>query len=291
MSRDDTFAADWLAMREPFDHDARAGGLAEALGRALPGERRVRLLDLGGGTGSNFRFMAPRLMGTQDWVVLDHDPLLIERIGAVTLAWAQEVGFPSSQHDEEVAVQGWRLTWRQRKLGTPAELLAVLDEAAADGVDAVVTSALLDLVGEPWLRALADWCAGQRVPLLAALTVDGRLSCDPMDPRDASVFGWFQEHQRADHGLGPQPGPDAAERLAAALEARGYRVRLARADWRLPSDEPEMLAQMIDGVAAAAAEMSPTPAAVEAWRLARRAEMDAGHLSMTVGHLDLLALP
>ena len=291
MSHEETFAPAWLALREPFDHDARAGGLTHALGRALPGERRVRLLDLGGGTGSNFRYTAPQLMGTQDWLVLDHDPVVLDQIAPVTLGWAREMGFEARHHEGEVAVGGWRLSWRQRDLSDPSLLEAALDEAAADGIDAVVTSALLDLVNEPWLRALAGWCAARRLPILAALTVDGRMDCAPTDPRDMSVFANFQAHQRADRGAGPQPGPDAAERLAAAMEARGYSVRLARADWRLPSDEPVILRQMVDGIASAAAEMTPTPAVTEAWRLARRAEIEAGNLTMTVGHLDLLGLP
>ena len=44
------FAADWLALREPFDHAARSVALARRLADRLP--RRPKLVDLGGGTGS-----------------------------------------------------------------------------------------------------------------------------------------------------------------------------------------------------------------------------------------------
>ena len=63
------FAADWLALREPFDHAARSVALARRLADRLPA--RPRLLDLGGGTGSLFRFLAPIIGRGQDWILLD----------------------------------------------------------------------------------------------------------------------------------------------------------------------------------------------------------------------------
>ncbi len=53
----DAFDAAWLALREPFDAAARSRALAEALIAHLPA--RPRLLDLGCGTGSLFRWLAP----------------------------------------------------------------------------------------------------------------------------------------------------------------------------------------------------------------------------------------
>ena len=63
------FDADWLALREPFDHAARSVALARRLADRIP--RRPRLLDLGAGTGSLFRFLAPIIGRGQDWIVID----------------------------------------------------------------------------------------------------------------------------------------------------------------------------------------------------------------------------
>ena len=52
------FSADWLTLREPADHRARNPALVEALARHLGG-RAVRVTDLGCGTGSNLRALAP----------------------------------------------------------------------------------------------------------------------------------------------------------------------------------------------------------------------------------------
>ena len=53
------FDLDWLDLREPHDAAARSEALAEALIARLPA--RPRLMDLGAGTGSLFRWLAPRI--------------------------------------------------------------------------------------------------------------------------------------------------------------------------------------------------------------------------------------
>ena len=54
------FDLEWLDLREPFDAFARNEALADALVAVLPA--RPRLLDLGAGTGSLLRWLAPRAL-------------------------------------------------------------------------------------------------------------------------------------------------------------------------------------------------------------------------------------
>jgi hypothetical protein len=161
-------------------------------------------------------------------------------------------------------------------------------------VDLVSTQALLDLVSKSWLLALADWLVAARLPLLAALTVDGRVHWAPKDPLDEGVMRCFRAHQEADRGFGPSPGPRAATMLALVLSQRGHRVTLARADWHIGPDSPEMLIEMLEGIAAAATEAADgetTAADIAQWGVRRTAAIAEGEVSLMVGHLDLLALP
>src|SRR5438045_9613778 len=66
--------ADWLALREPADADARAVELVEPVRRRLAGLDRPVIHDLGSGTGSMARWLAPRLSGPQHWGLYDRDP-------------------------------------------------------------------------------------------------------------------------------------------------------------------------------------------------------------------------
>lgn len=260
-----TFPLAWLSLREPFDHQARSEALTARFAEALPAS--PRLLDLGCGHGSSLRYLSPRLPRPQRWTLLDHDPAL--------LGWLAE----------QPAPDGAEVTLQQQ------DISAGLEAVDLSAIDGVVTSALLDLVSRPWLAELARRCADAALPLLAVLTVDGRVSMTPEDPDDADVLRWFRAHQRTDRGFGPSPGHTAADVAAGLLEAAGMTVRVARADWHIPPEAGAMLAEMIAGIAHAAEECAPRPEAVRRWRGRRLAAARAGQVQMQVGHLDLLALP
>lgn len=275
----------WLRLREPFDHAARSERLARDLARFLRDEPRpVRLLELGCGLASGLRFLAPHLPTPQAWTLVDIDPELLEALPDTLVAWAETLDETLERAGSATLESPKRtIRWRVHDV---RDLNRLIEPA-----DAVVTQALLDLVSHDWLEAFAGWLAARAVPLLAALTVDGRVTWTPEDPRDGSVQAAFRAHQLTDRGFGSSPGPKAAEDLAALLRARGFEVQLARADWRIGPEHTGMLAEMVHGTAEAAAEMHPHPATVAAWRTDRLAAAKAGDLALTVGHLDLLALP
>ncbi len=261
------FPEQWLHLREPFDHAARSVELPGALLPALAATRPLKVVELGAGLGSGMRFLAPRLPGPQHWTLIDHDHDLLSAVGEP----------PAPDIIVETLVRD-------------LEDLSTLDLP----VDLVSTQALLDLVSQEWLEALCGWVVRRRVPLLAALTVDGRVRWLPEDPRDAAVQAAFRAHQHTDRGFGPSPGPEAATVLAGLLSRSGYEVSLARADWEVGPDSRRMLEEMVAGTAHAAAEAAEgitSSETVAAWRSARMAEVAAGTLSLQVGHLDLLALP
>ena len=79
---------EWLVLREPADAAARSTELADRLARHVSGPLVIH--DLGGGSGSMGRWLAPRLPGPQHWVIHDRDPDLL----ALALA-APRTGSPS----------------------------------------------------------------------------------------------------------------------------------------------------------------------------------------------------
>ncbi len=68
--------AGWLHLREPADAEARSGELVDILRPHLP-SGPLQIHDLGGGTGSMARWLAPRLDGPQRWVLHDRDAELL----------------------------------------------------------------------------------------------------------------------------------------------------------------------------------------------------------------------
>jgi SAM-dependent methyltransferase len=262
----ETFSADWLALRESVDHRSRPGGLIDPLARWLRERGTARVVDLGSGTGSNLRYLAPRLGGTQEWRLVDHDAELLARAGSR-------------------GVQG------VANLTTVRGDLAREGIAEVGGADLVTASALLDLVSQAWLARLVKACAAARCAALFALSCDGVIEWDAPDPDDALVVEAVRAHQRRDKGMGPALGPAAGAAAERAFKAAGFRTEVAASAWVLGRADRAHVRQLIAGWADAAAEQRPQDEErVRAWEERRRTGLERP-FRLTVGHLDVLALP
>jgi hypothetical protein len=154
----------------------------------------------------------------------------------------------------------------------------------------VTASALLDLVSERWMLAIAARCREAGAAALFALSYDGRIECSPADEADELVRRLVNDHQRRDKGFGPALGPTATDCAERAFIALGYRVQRDRSDWALQADAPQLQRELIDGWAHAAIEMAPvSAAAIDAWRARRLSHVANGRSDLRVGHEDLAA--
>jgi hypothetical protein len=273
------FAADWLAQREPFDHAARSEALARRFAEYLPA--RPHLVDLAGGTGSMFRFLAPIIGRGQDWTLIDADAALLDDAFGRTAAWARRRGFAATAHADELLLSTPRGLWRLRT--ERRDLVAPASKVALQAADALVCTALLDLVSRTWLSRLL---AKRRVPFLAGLTVDGRDVWRPAHPYDALVRAAFRSDMRRDKGFGRALGIDALPALAGRITAS------APSDWRIPRSALAMQHALIDGTADAARRARPAhAAAITGWQEARLRQAMRGRLAITIGHRDILIMP
>jgi len=298
------FSAEWLALREPVDHAARSVAVTRAAIDALPRDEALRLLDLAAGTGSNYRYLTNYVAPTTS------DPRVRTGPARGSTPRASAITAPCVGADPRACPEpgrrvhlNWLLVDHDPALlaqapQTPGVQTRCMDLATLDGREifdgrALVTaSALLDLVSEPWLRALAARCAENGAAVLFALTYDGRIECSPEDPDDGWIVTLVNEHQRTEKGFGPALGPGAADCAERCFAAFGYRRHRARSDWALPPESRELQQQLIEGWAQAAKEIAPPhAAAIDGWRSRRLAHVAANRSRLIVGHQDFAAWP
>lgn len=275
------FSADWLALREAADHAARDAGLLGRLNRRLSGMAHITVVDLGAGTGSNLRAVAPRLCPAQAWRLVDHDPALLATARATLAAWADRA---------EPRDDGLALVKDGRHIAVSfveADLGKGLGDLC-EGADLVTAAALFDLVSPAWIEAAAKVLAEGEWPLYATLIYDGQERWSPADPRDDAMLAAFIAHQHGDKGFGPAAGPEAARLIEERLRPFGYEVETAASPWRLDATRHGALIEALAvGAAQAVGETGRVPAGeVERWREARR-----NAARVEIGHLDLLAWP
>jgi len=269
---EETFAPDWLALREPVDHRSRAADLVVPLAEWWESRPSRRVLDLGSGTGSNLRYLAPRLPGEQAWTLVDRDAALLERATHTVVAVRGVAGGD----------------------GGAECVVGELDREGLElvlGADLVTASALLDLVTHEWLERLVAACRAARSGALLALTWDGTMTWDDPDPDDALVAEAVRSHQLRDKGMGPALGPAGGPAAERAFRSAGYDTLLRPSPWRLGAADTSLARALIDGWGAAASEQRPDDAAlIQSWA-DRRTATTTLTPGLDVGHVDLLALP
>lgn len=247
-----SFDTAWLYLREPADHAARDAELLREFVKTLPTDRIPRITDLGSGTGSTHRAVAP-LVPKADWLLTDNDPALLAE---------------ARRRAPDVRVE-------------QIDLSDNLDGALAHESDAITASALIDLVSAEWLDTLVGLANGRT--LYIALTYDGREAWAPHHEADTAIFKAFEAHQRGDKGFGPSLGSQSIPYLQTALTEAGYAVRIASSAWKLKSSP--LMAALAEGIASAAAQAGVPPETTNQWLQARKTADFC-----EVGHIDLLAV-
>lgn len=264
----------WLDLRERADAEARALDLVEHLRPHLRPHRRGGPLvvhDLGCGTGSMGRWLAPRLGGVQHWVLHDWDADLLAR---------------AATDPPRAAAEGASVTVETRQGD-----VTTLDPGALAGASLVTSSALLDLMTAGELDRFVTLCASAGCPVLVTLSVVGRVELTPPEPFDELVTIAFNAHQRRTTQGRSLLGPDAVDLAVDCFGRLGAEVLVRESPWRLGGDQAELMVEWLEGWVGAACEQTPELAGPSADYLRRRgAEAGAGRLRVTVHHRDLLAL-
>jgi hypothetical protein len=265
-------SGEWLALREPADAAARSRDLAARLASTPPAGGRWTIHDLGGGTGSMGRWLAPLLPGPQLWVVHDRDADLLGPAAAASPGPAAD-GAP-------VSIEARRSDITALPVGEMA------------GASAITASALLDMLTAEELDSLVSACAVAGCPALLTLSVVGRVELTPPEPLDERIAAAFNDHQRRVTDRGALLGPDAFAYAVRRFDALGADVLVRPTPWRLGAEHAGLIGEWFSGWVDAACEQEPGLAAeAAAYRRRRRDQAAAGELAVLVGHADLLAIP
>jgi hypothetical protein len=248
----------------------------------------IRIVDLGSGTGSNLRALAPHFNAFQHWTLVDHDPVLLQAARIALLAWADEIMDANTNQTapkDSTQVQPITITKNSKVITVEfrcADLVndyqAILNEPA----DLITAAAFFDLVAESWL---AQFCAALSKPLYTVLTYDGIEKWSPPESIDADILAAFHQHQRTDKGFGAAVGPTAPERLESLLRAQNFITACAPSPWVLDHHDRGLIEQLAQGSANAVRETSILQRDdVDRWERLRR-----NAAQCEIGHVDFFA--
>ncbi|HLS44845.1 MAG TPA: hypothetical protein VK045_05385 [Ornithinicoccus sp.] len=268
MSEPGGASADWLQLRSAADTRARDHGSAGLLERLVEhlrqrGAEKLRMIDVGAGTGANRAYLEPRLPFDQVWVAVDHDPVLLDH----------------DDHGESDRIEAG-----------VKDLIHVLERCDDHGsvVTVMTCTALLDVLTTRELGCFADAVEAFQTPALLAMSVTGAVTWAPADDADVLLSGAFNAHQQRNG----RAGGAAVSVLRTDLSARGLDLMTAQTPWVLDARNPDVFGRWLDERVKAAVQQRPEDAPeLGRWARRRAAQLRAGDLVARVGHEDLLILP
>ena len=272
------FSPQWLALREGADHYARDAGLVSRAASLLQHNRETSIVDLGCGTGSNLRALAPKLGPAQSWTLVDYDERLLAAARERLEVWADR----ASQTSDGLLLErvGQRIVVRFRH----ADLNRDLDFALGEAPDMVTAAALFDLCSAAFIEQLVAAVTARGSVFYTALTFNGEQSWTPPHPADDQMLKAFIAHQQTDKGFGAAAGAEAPAALSGAFSALGWTVTEAASPWRLGTADQRLIGDLAAGFAGAVLETGRVAAGVVAdWRAVSRT-------GAMVGHIDTLAV-
>lgn len=264
---------------------------------ACSGSDPVRIVEIGAGTGSMIARLAEwnALPSTVSYRAVDID--------------ADTIDTAHQQLPEQLTAAGYTvdrttdgLIASRQEGGTDQrlELSFEVDDgfSITDEADAVIASAVLDLVDlDPTLQDLKGILNDGGL-LYAPITFNGRTSFTPVDPFDGKIERLYHRHMDE---VREQPGSSrAGQQLVTALPAAGYRVLDAGgSDWVIrpvdgayPAAESTVLRHLLATIDNALTDYPPevlSPRTRTEWIETRTEQLQRGDLTLVAHHLDVLA--
>ena len=284
------FSKDWLTLREPADHAARSKTQLDRFTQWCKPHDAIKLVELGAGTGSNLRYLMPRLGHNQQWLLVDNDAALLEHLPGLLQEWADA-------HNAQLIWNAEKLEVKHANFSATIytqliELANQLDQLRLNDTQVITASALLDLTSAAWLDKLASKIIKHQCACLFALNYNGTIQWQPELSYDDTVSNLLNLHQLGDKGFGPALGPQAGYYLASQLEQQGRQVFIDSSNWQIDESSVALQMAIVEGWAPAAIEQDGDAAEeVSAWLEQRKAQIHARFSRLTVEHCDVLALP
>lgn len=287
-----SFSTDWLSLRESADHRSRNFFLQaqvllylEQIGRLKSDP--IHIIDLGSGTGSNLRALAPLIHHHQKWTLVDYDPLLLKAARDKICIWADVI--TESAHVNSIdndAIKPVILVKNNYEISVQflqKDLASDLQSVISESADLITAAAFFDLVATDWLE---QFCKVLKTSLYTVLTYNGKETWMPSDPRDTEILEAFHHHQKSNKGFGHALGPLAHKTLDHLLRNEGFQVNSGSSPWVLNPDDSLLIQQLAAGTAKAAAQTH-----LVSYEIAQQWGKQRAHSHQCeIGHDDLFAI-
>jgi hypothetical protein len=293
----------YLSAKVSVDDRALNRVVVDGLKRALAsrrGEEALRVLEVGGGTGTMVRRAIDwGIFARAEYVLLDADAELVQKGLASLRSWSQEFGLSAvTTRDDTLQLRNGDGSVDVTVRGVSSEIFDYLSAPEDFKADLLIASAFLDLVELPRVLPALLALASDRGVFWFPINFDGETIFEPAHPLDKQVIAAYHRtmDERVRYGR-PAGESRTGRKLIHAISQAGGRVEAAgSSDWvvfaqddEYPGDEAyfvRCILATIDEALSQRSDVSQTD--LQSWLAARRGQLKDGTLVYIAHQIDLV---
>lgn len=228
----------WLSYRAACDAAARHKGVERKFLEFFNHKSVLELVDVGAGTGANFRYYFDLIQQNQRWTFLEKDPFLLAQASDTIAQYAHQHGYRFEQpHAHLIRVSaGKKQAHIQLTQGSLEELDRLVNLA---DTDIVTANAVFDLIAYEQFDALVGRLKRQYVCLLSTLNYY-EISFLPFSEADARFVRWYHMYLKRPQPSGIAMGADCCEEMLDLLHQHEMIIIQEASQWHISRNNTAM---------------------------------------------------
>lgn len=284
------FQVEWLEGRFSFDAKARNKTVEQACLEHFSKRASLNIVDIGAGTGSNFRYFWNRFSQNQNWTFVELNPELAKVAKEKCIQFAQEQQFlVSNQRDRLIFQKGKQYRSVQILHQSFLELHQFLD---LNTIDLITAGAVFDLLSTNMLDQFLSKIITSQTALLATINYTG-MRFKHSTKRDQQYVQLYEAHMCRQQAFGRAIGPKFPDYLKAFSNAKSIPLLMGSSHWIIGPNDHKMHQFLLDYMEKGLGEMLRDKTQrpdFQNWLAEKRSLSQQGRLELQVLHQDAFLL-
>lgn len=281
----------WLSYRFACDAEARNQGIERKFLEFFAHMHQLHLVDVGAGTGANFRYYFDRIKQNQEWTFIEQDPHLIRTSHICLEKFAIDHDYDFQQNDNTVTIATGEKKAHIKIIQGSLDHLEELTNLQK--TDVVTANAVFDLVSYDQFDAFVGKLKKNNVCLLSTLNYY-ETSFIPFSESDGRFLRLYHMHMRRPQSFGIAMGPDCCEEMLDLLHEHGMLIEQECSQWHITRRNTTMQHFLLHFIENAIHELNLAECEQQAFNEWIKEKKEISHrrdLEIYVDHSDIFAYP
>lgn len=281
----------WLSYRFTCDAEARNQGIERKFLQFFDHMPRLCLVDVGAGTGANFRYYFDKIKQNQEWTFIEQNPHLIRASHICLEKFALHHDYGFHQNNDTITITAGNKKAHIKLIqGTLQHIEELTD---LEEIDVVTANAVFDLVPFEHFDTFVGKLKAKDVCLLSTLNYY-ETSFIPFSESDGRFIRLYHMHMRRPQPFGIAMGPDCCEEMLDLLHQHQMLIEQEGSQWHITRRNTTMQHFLLHFIENAIHELNLADCEQKAfneWITEKKELCHKRELEIYVDHNDIFAYP